>query len=262
MRKDSYAAGFEKGEEMLKAYPNCDLLRVYTADILKAYLTLKPIENPEHYESRIVGWYELILSGGGKEAADLATASLVMYYMNKDEFDKAQQLLDKIPPLGYDKRLVQAMLHEKQSRNDDAYEVYETMLYQSVNEVSCVLQMILHLLCKEKKFEEAERYAELIKDLGLMFEKGEFNTFMPILLLAVEKGDKKRGIEILRHLAKGIETLDEYQKSGLFSHMKFQKFSNVESVKKMLRDMLIKNKELDFIRDEPEVQLLMKQLEG
>jgi transcriptional regulator with XRE-family HTH domain len=260
--KESYETGFEKGEEILKAYPNCDLLRLYIADILKAYLTIKQIESPEKYESRIVSWYELILSGTDEGNINMATASLVTYYMNKGEYERAQQLLDKIPPIGYDKRLVQAVLYEKQSRNEEAYEVYENMLYKGVNEVSCALQMILHLLCKEKKPEEAERYAGLSKEIGLMFDRGEFNAYMPMFLLAIEKKDKKLGIEILGHLVKGIETLDEYQKSGLYSHIKFKNLNNIEASKKILRDSLIKNKELDFIKNEPEARYLFRMLEG
>lgn len=260
--KESYETGFEKGEEILKAYPNCDLLRLYIADILKAYLTIKQIEQPEQYESRIISWYEQIISGKDEQNINMATASLVTYYMNKGEYERAQQLLDKIPPIGYDKRLVQAVLYEKQSRNEDSYEVYENMLYKGVNEVCCALQMIFHLLCKEKKLEEAERHANLIKDIGMLMDMGEFNAYMPMLLLAAEKKDKELGIEILEHLVSGIETLDEYQRSKLYSHIQFKKYDNIGSTKKILGNSLIKNKELDFIRNEPEARHLFRMLEG
>jgi hypothetical protein len=49
-------------------------------------------------------------------------------------------------PFDFDKQITQAILYEKQSQKEDAYELYENMLFEEANKINVVLQMICHLL--------------------------------------------------------------------------------------------------------------------
>jgi len=261
IQNDGYEQGFEKGDMLIKEYPNCDLLILYVAQILNAFISIQGIENPEIYEAKITSWYELVVTSKREEVATMATAALVSYYMNKKEYEKAQQLLDKIPSLGYDKRLVQAMLFTNQEKNAEAYEIYENMILKSTNEISSVLQIMIRLLCKEKKYEKAVKYAHIGKTLAELFDMGSYAECTPQLFLALDKKDKEKSIEMLEQMIRGVETMADYQKSQLYTHIKFNETSNLGNLKKMLSRALESDEELDFIKNEPRFKRLFKMLE-
>lgn len=260
--KESYEAGFEKAEKLIGEYPNCDSLRLHAAELLNAYITIKGVENPEKYEGKIYGWYEVVLTSKNDKIVHQAKTSLISYYMNKGDYEKAQQLLDEILPFEYDKRITQALLYEKQSRNMEAYETYEGMLFRDANQLSTVLQLLCRLLMKDNKYEEAERIADLARDLNNLFELGDYAAYSAHFFLALEKKDKENTIKMLEHMIDGIDTMNEFRNSYLYRHMKFHTDSNPEVSKKLLRDNMRKSAELDFIREEPAAKRLFMKLES
>ncbi len=262
IQKDGYEAGFEKGEALLKEHPNCDALRLDIADILNSFLIIKGIKDTNEYDNKIIGWYEIALTSTNNTIVTRAKISLVSYYMNKENYQKAQQQLDEIEPVGYDKRLTQAILYERQSRKEEAYEIYENMLYKDGHQVISVLQLICRLLCSEKKYAEAEKYAILSKDIALSLDLGKYIAYTSSLLLAVDKSDKDQTIEMLGHMLEGIDTFENFNDSELYSHIKFNDLSNPDMSRKMLRDALNKTDELEFIRNEPAAKSLFKRLEN
>ncbi len=259
--KDGYEQGFEKGDRLIKEYPNCDTLILHTAQILNAFLKIKSVENPEGYETKIINWYGLTAASKKDGIASQAAVALVSYHMSKEEYEKAQQLLDKIPAPGYDKRIMQAMLFSKQEKNDEAYEIYEQMLFKASNEIAGVLQIVIQMLCQEKKLEEAERYADMGEKIAEMFDLGAYTASTLHLFLAIEKQDKEKSINMLERMADGLETTGEYRKSTLYRHMKFNWTSDLSNLKKMIGKGMEKDKTLDFVRNEPRFKRLMKRLE-
>lgn len=260
IRSEGYEAGFEKGENFLREYPNCDELRLHTAEILNAYITIKGVENPEKYEGKIFGWYELVLTSKDDKIVQQAKASLITYYMNKGDYEKAQLLLDEIKPVEYDKRLAQALLYEKQSRNTDAYEIYEGMLFRDVNKLITVLQLLSRMLTKENMYDKAERFADLNKNLAELFELGDYTAYSANFFLAIEKKDKENTIKMLEHMINGIDSMEAFKDSYLYSHMKLNANANPEASKKLLRDTMKNSPELDFVREEPAAKKLFTRL--
>ena len=260
IQKDGYATGFEKAVQMLEEYPNCDLLRLHTAEILNAFLTLKKIEKPEKYQKLIIGWLEMVMTSEDEKIVSKATTVLVSYFMSRGDYDKAQQQLDKIPPASFDKQLTQAILFEKQSRIEEALEVYENIIYKNANGVSSILHMISHILCQEEKFEQAERYANLARDISILLELGDYNAYTSKFMLAVKMQDKEVTIEMLERMINGCETIYSYQNSFLYSHMHFNKTVNTDTITNMLKNSLKTSEELDFIRNEPKAQKLFNRL--
>jgi putative transcriptional regulator len=257
---NGFMKGFERGEALIKEHPNCDILRLYTADILRLHLTVKEIENSELYENKIISWYEVVLSSKDEKIANMSKSSLASFYMNKGEYQKAQQYLDELKPFGFDKQITQAILYEKQSQKEAAYELYENMLFEEAHQITGVLQMICHLLCTEKKYIKAEKYANLSRDIAKLLDLGDYTAYTSNFLLAVEKREKVYVMEMLEHMINGIDSYTDYMNSDLYSHKKFCKHANFDSAKKILRNALKNNAELDFVKNEPNVKRLFQKL--
>lgn len=261
MQEHGYDSGFQKAIGLIKEYPNCDKLILFIAQVLNAYLSMLGVQNKEGYENQILGWYEIISNSKDENLASMAIVALCQIYTSRKDYHKAQQLLDKIPPLGYDKRMMQAMLYANEDKLSEAYTVYEEILYKGVNEISSTLQLIVSLLCKEKKYEEAKIYADKGRVLANIFDLGIYISASHEMPIPILKKDKEWSIEVLKKMIEGINTLGDFRKSSLYSHMNFKESADVSELKKMIKMSLDSDGELDFIREEDEFKRLLRILE-
>ncbi|MDF2878306.1 MAG: transcriptional regulator family [Clostridia bacterium] len=257
VQREGFEKAYEKGESLIKEHANCDKLILLIAQILNAFLTINNVGDSEKYETKIIQWYDLIITSDDKEVATMATASLVSKYMEKKEFEKAQQLLERIPPLGYDKQIIQAMLFSNQNKNDEAYEIYEKMLLKNANEICNVTQCIIRLLAKEKDHVKAERYVDISKKVAMLFDLGAYNEKTSELFLAIEKHDIKRSLDTLEEMVARIDTTSDFTKSDLYSHMKFKEVSDLQIISNMIKKGLESDKGLDFLREEPRFKAML-----
>lgn len=258
--KESFEKAYKRGEEIIKEYSNCDTLILYVAQILNAFLKINGVQNSEQYETKIIQWYELIATSDKQEVASMAIAALVSRYIEKKDFEKAQQLLDRIPPLGYDKKLMQAMLYEKQNKYDEAYEIYERMIYMDANEMCNVIQSLLNLLCKEEKYETAEKYGAIVKTVAKIFDLGAYIENTPDMFIGISMKDKERSLDAMEKLVRAIDSAQKAVKSDLYKHMKMKESSNLDAVRMMIKRGLESDEELEFLREEPRFKLMIELL--
>lgn len=261
MRSDGYKSCFEKAIEQIKEYPNCDKLILNIAQILNAYLTIQDIEDKESYEMQIIRWFETVVTNGDSESVNIAAASLSQIYTKRKDYDRAQKLLDQIPPLGYDKRIMQAMLYVDKKEYEKAFELEEQMLYKSVNEVMSALQFILTLLTNTDQAKKADQVAAIARSVAEQFELGSYVACTPQLCLALKRQDQEESLQLFEEMVDGIEQLGNYENTLLYPHMKFNELNNLDQFKSMLKESLKKDEEVAFLKDNKEFKRIMKKLE-
>ena len=259
-RTKGFIKAFTRGEDLIKEYPNCDLLIISIAQVLNMFIRIQGGKDVKYYENRIAGWYELSATSENPKVASMAIVPLVNMYADKKEYEKAQKLLDKIPPLGYDKQIVQAMLYTNQGKLDEACELYERMLYKDANEINSFIQLILNQLIKEANYDKAEKYADLAKNVARMFDLGAYIENTPELFIAIAKKDKERSLEALEKMVSGIDFACDYIKSELYSHIKFNESSNTGFFQEMLKSALENDEEIEFLKDEKRFKSIIKLL--
>ena len=226
---------FERGESLIKEYPNCDKLLLTLTQILDVFLTIQEVENKEVFEARILQWNELLAKNDNPEIASRAIVSTVSLYMRKKKFEKAQELLNQIPTVGYDKQMMQAILFKNQEKYEDAYKIYEFMIKRDATEICSVIQLIISALSEEKEYTKAEKYVDLGREVARLFDLGAYTENTPELFLAMEKQEINRTLDVLERLVSGIETMYDFSKSELYSHMKFNESCNFEAIKSMIK---------------------------
>lgn len=258
-QKEGFEKAFKRGEELIKEYSNCETLILYIAQILNLFLGTNEVEISEEYETRIIQWYELIAACDKQEIASEAIAALVSKYTEKAEFDKAQKLLDRIPPVGYDKKLMQAMLFEKQDKYEEAYEIYERMIYYDANEICGVVSILLSSLCKEKKYDIAERYAVIAKKAAKIFDLGAYHENNPDIFIGISMRDKERSLDAMEKLVRSIGSFEAVS-SDLYKHIKMKEPSNMDVVKDTIKRGLERDEEVDFLREEPRFKSIIELL--
>lgn len=255
-----YEKSFEKVSNLIKEYPNCDKLIIFTAQVLNAYLLMQDIEDKDKYKKQIKAWFEIVAFGEDKELSTMATASLCQDYMINDEYEEAQKLLDQIPPIGFDKRMYQASLYNKQGKYSDAYKIHEEMVYQNANGLIGSMMQIIQLKCKQKEYEDALIYAKLARIVAENFELGQYMASSSEFMIALEMKNKVESLRLLEEMISGINGINCIGHSKLFTHMKFKEDNGFITMKDMIKKSFENDAELDFLRDDPEFIRIMKKL--
>ena len=136
MEADGADAAFRAAEQKLREYPNCGKL-IYRVAVTMQGLTMISGDwsiSEETYRTKIYSWYERVLECIGDERLkDSAAYMLAGNYIQNNEYEKAQEMLNSLPEQGTDKRMLKARLLLKQEKNDEAAVLLERMLIRALN---------------------------------------------------------------------------------------------------------------------------------
>lgn len=258
--KEGFHKAFEKGSNLIKQYPSCDELIFWVSSVLRIYLLGPQIKEKDQYERKIITWLEVVASSSKEKTASMAKLDLSAMYRDKKEYEKAQEVLDKIPEVEVDKKIQQALLFESNGKNEEAYGVYEEKLRENAYETFTALSLIIHLLYKEKKFSEAEEYIERAKKVAEVFDLGVYHKHQLDLSLAIEKKDKEKAIEMIINMVNEASSMDASMKSKLYKHMKFDVTHSISKDKyeNLVKMLIKKDRTLDFVKNDSRIKFLLE----
>ncbi|WP_243108108.1 transcriptional regulator [Clostridium sp. JN-9] len=251
---------FEKASDLIKQYPSCDELIYWISVVLRIYLLEPQIEGKDKYERKIIAWLELVAASNKEKTASMAKLELSAMYRAKKEYEKAQEVLDKIPEVEVNKKIQQTLLLESSGKIDEAYGIYEENLWKNAHETFAVLSFIINLLYKEKKFSEAEEYIKCAKKVIEVFDFGAYHKYQLDLSLAKEKQDKEKTIEMIINMVNEASSMDDAMKSKLYKHMKFNVTHSISKDKyeRLVKGAIKKDKTLDFVKNDSRIKSLLE----
>lgn len=99
LKKDGFSAGYEMAMKKINEYPCCDKLIKSVAMILEGAMIMFGVDNKEKYENEIEKLYERICNSNDIEASSSAKAMLISKYTNRNEYEKAQNMIDSLSPI-------------------------------------------------------------------------------------------------------------------------------------------------------------------
>ncbi|WP_455716236.1 helix-turn-helix domain-containing protein [Anaerosporobacter sp.] len=257
---EGFMKSFEKVSRLIKEYPSCDKLILNSAQLLNVYVLMEEIEDKETYKKQITAWYEVVAFGDDKELSNMATVSLCQDYITNGKYEEAQKLLDKMPSIGFDKRILQANIYGTQENYDKVYEIHEELLYQNASAIVTSLLQIIQLKCKQKEYDDALHYAKLARLVSKNFELGQYIANSSDFMIAVEKKDIKETLRLAEELISGVKEIYCIKESKLYSHKKFNEDPGHSMFKDMIKKTFENDKDLDFIRNEPGFLRIKKKL--
>lgn len=288
--KEGTEAGFARGGELIRAHPSCDALILRVAQTLDIFgradaqaeegqIFSAPVdpcqrrweqsgtEEARSHRQKLLSWYELVASGQNQYLAELARVSMVTKYMEQEEYEKAQKLLDELPDLKKDSTinqlLIQASLYFQTGKEQEGYWLYEYRIRQNVQELSGLLTMLMEKSLERGTQAEAEEFGRLIRKTAELFDQGDYQSWMPEFYLGLKSQDTGRTLDALEKMMEGYEdSMTINSDSILYRHMK--KYPMSEEMKWEMKEMFCRSfqndRELDFLREEKRFQRLMEAL--
>lgn len=184
MKEKSYEEVFRWMKQVLEQYPNCEPLSLNFAAILDAQGIFQGVSEQEKYEKFICGWYERALDSKDENIRTKAADALTNFYLRKKQYDRAEKYLEYLSLQNPEKKRKKAQICAETGRLEEAYKVYEELLFSDYMRASVELQGIYMLALQENDRERAHRIVEKQKELAHCFEMGAYYENSPGLELA------------------------------------------------------------------------------
>lgn len=261
IKSEGYGSAFQWVESQIREYPNCTSLILLCAQSLDGYRLFYQPEDGDSYDEKLLEWYLRAMESRDYGEVQGAAQALYQFYLKKEDYEQAQKYLDRLPKQGVvSPKQMQANLYVRQGKTEEAWKLYEEILFAGFNMLNGALGGIFSLSLKEQDMEKAEKIVEKQRELVRIMEMGRYMGNMSEMELKIAQKDKEGVLEALSQIAESLEDMYSFRESWLYSHMKFNDTSSGEIVL-MLKKAVKNDRELDFIRDDPRYGVILEKLE-
>lgn len=271
IEKDGFDAGFSIAIEKIREYPNCAELQQTLAVLLEGALMFygSGLENREQYGDQIFSLYERAASGDDEKTRSKAQYMLVSKYIQKKEYEKAQQILDLLPERSaLNKKQLQANLLIVQNQFEEAFILLERKLLKEINEVQSTLLTLVDAKLAADKVEEAEELSELLGQMISLFGLWKYGAHITPLQIAVKRKKVDESLTQLKLMLDNLINPWFPQDSYLFRHILNQttaQESAIPEIRKSLGEKMLpallsdleSNLDFDYLRSNPEYQRIL-----
>jgi tetratricopeptide (TPR) repeat protein len=159
------------------------------------------VKEKKQYEESIVTLYERVAESDNNELRDSALFMLASKRIGNAQYDKAQQIIDKLPNHNVmDKRSLQALLWTKEGKPDKALEGYERMLLMSSTNVWNYMLSLINIEIEEKKIERVTKIAIICSEYAKLLELPDYYVMIPLLLETAAKQNVEETLAIIEKL--------------------------------------------------------------
>ena len=199
---------FEAAVKKIQEYPRCDLLLYMTATVLDGARILSVISETqnEEYENKIIGWLEQAADSEDDKVRMQAVFMLAAKYNQKQEYDKASLLLDKVPNVTIDTTLLRTEVLIHQEDENSALAFLESNFLQTAGRMQGYFYRLIEMEEQSGNHQKADEIAVIAEKVVSLLGLWNYGTVIPSLILAVYRKDVERSIKLIR------STLEEAQK--------------------------------------------------
>lgn len=237
LKTDEYAEVFQWVKKKIEEYPNCEHLILWTTQVLDAHRTMHDVPNSQVYDKPIRDYYIRALESDEEDIRNTAAEALFYYYFNSKEYETSEQYLSYFSKENPERKRKLAMIYSRTERKEEAYKVYEELLFGGYQSLSMTFQQMYVLAMEEENLKKAHLLAEKLEQLAQLCEMGEYQAASGKLELAIVEKDVEATLQIVEKMFANVENITAFRESVLYEHMTFREVS--EEVQKEIRENLI-----------------------
>ncbi len=258
LKNESYENAFRWAKGKTEQYPNCEALIWQIAAIFDSARFEYDIAETKRYDDFIFGCYLRVLNSADENLRNNVADSLFHFYINKKQYDKAEEYLDYLSHQNPERKRKQALIFSKTNQKGDAYRTYEELLYSGYQMLNKVFNGIYLLAMEEGNIEKARYIVDKQETLAGLFEMGKYHEVASVLDLVTSQRDQEATIETMENMLASINTICNFSRSELYEHMRFKDISEtyVSELRKNLMNCF-KNEDIyDYLKEEQRWQRL------
>lgn len=219
LQNGTWEEGFLWAKKIMEEYPNCEELILNLAEILNAWRLMQNIPDTGEYEKFTEDCYKRALESKKESLRYRSADALFHFYMRQERYEEAEEYLSFFSEQNPERKRKQAFLYSKTGRLQEAYKVYEEILFSGYGMAAQVLYGLFGLSMQEKDMERADMFLKKHQELAELFEMGAYQANAGRLEFAVMQKDEEKTLEIMQKLLDGVEELTAFAKSPLYAHM-------------------------------------------
>lgn len=264
VQTDGFAEGFEAAQQKIQEYPHNDVLLLQLTMTLDGLLIMSgqsPGETSQ-YDGVLASWYSKLAESSDGKISNSAKYMLVSRLIRKDDYDKAQEILDSMPDREdiinnmADKLMLQVIIYQNQGMADKAAKDLQSALLTAVNKVQLLLYKLVDAEITAGDIQTAKNIADKSKQMAGLFDLWTYNSFVAHLQVAAAEQNAGGCIGILRNMLEAMLTPWDMGSSPLF-HRITKKPSDTGQMLPALLSQIENDPAFDFIRDYDEFKELV-----
>ena len=175
LKEKTYEEAFKWAKKELEKYPNCESLIWQIAVMFDAQRIVQEIPNADDYDDYLYSLYERALKSEDETARKAAADSLFGFCMRKKQYDRAEKYLEYFSKENPERKRKQAELYSETGRVQEAYRVYEEILFTSYQTASAAIHGIYTLALRDNNMQKARMLTDKQKELATCFEIGKYH---------------------------------------------------------------------------------------
>lgn len=263
IKQDGYESGLLLAQKKIEQYPNSYSLIHNLALSLDGAMILTGMnaKDRKKYEVQINALYERIMQSEDADISNSAKFMLASKYINKENFEKAQEMLDLLPEhSSLDKRLLQANLWDKKGESIKAEEMHERLLLMDITQIWNNLLSLIELELKTGNHDNAAKLADICSQSAVLFDLSDYYRIIPLFEVAVGTENEADSISLMESLFASTEKLWSFSESILFRHipMKEKPENNVIQILPAIINEIESSPKYDFLRKSEKYRSLLE----
>lgn len=266
LNKKGFKVGYEMGMKKIQEYPNCDKLINKIAISLDGAMIMLGVENKEEYEKQIEKLYVRTVNSSDTEISSSSKSMMISKYIKREEFEKAQELIDSLPSIDHNKRSFQSDLYFKQGKIYEAARLIEIQLRNYAIIMYTNLGKMVQISLTDNDEENARYYVDIASKTAKLYDLGEYYAYMTEVEIYAHNRDEVKTIGTIKKVMEELPKMTETYQSNLYSHIFQNSEKNLEenkdgiinSVKGSILKAMDQDEKFAFLKDNKEFKKLLK----
>lgn len=263
---DGFEKAYVSAMEKLREYPTCYPFILNVALWLDGSVMLSgKTESAKEYRTLTESLYQRALCSQDSNIKSQAYSMLISRYMEREEYDKAQELLQQLPEEPYvNKKQLQANLYIACDRLDEAAKLEEEKLLTATNEIHAILITLMEIAIKENRMEDAEYIADVSQKGAELFDLWEYNSYVAQFQLSSACKNRMKCLKVLIPMLKSLTHKWDITRSPLYRHIKTKEKEKGfgPQIRKMIIQSIREDDTMDFLWESKEFQDIIKDMDA
>ncbi len=264
---EGFDAGLALSEDYLTEYPNNLYLKYQLSGLLPWYAAKCGIgeETAHAAQERAVELLKQACASKENKIAEASRYLLASDYLQMDQADEAQKILEKMPAGELDPKKILPTVYLHQGEFDKAMKLDQQNLLEGVQSAAMALTSLASVAMKQKKWDDALRYADAQRRLIETFELQDFMSGSSCQLYLLIYSRQKDAENTLKYLKQYLSVFPyDLSKRHLSDNFFFSTAGTKEAsvalnfTKNTVISTLEKSEDFNFLRGDARFQNLLK----